>query len=54
VRLAPGDVEAWTNLGGAQRAAGDREAATRSYRQALGIDPKSAPAHTALTQMGAG
>jgi predicted TPR repeat methyltransferase len=41
VRLDPGRVEAWFNMGLAAEAAGQRERAIAAWTRALALDPKS-------------
>jgi cytochrome c-type biogenesis protein CcmH/NrfG len=47
----PQSANAWDSLGEAQAAAGDREAAIRSYETALRLEPGSASAADALRRL---
>jgi tetratricopeptide (TPR) repeat protein len=44
-RLAPGDAEAWNNLGMMRQTRGDLDGAIANYDKALALDPSSAATH---------
>lgn len=48
---APQSTEAWLNIGAAQAAAGNREAAIAAYRGVIEIDPEGGWAATAARRI---
>jgi predicted TPR repeat methyltransferase len=54
VDLFPNSGNAYDSLGEAQRKAGQREAAVKSYEKSLALDPKNDNASKVLAEMRAG